>query len=177
MSRPLLDDGSLGSPYLICVRAGGALPDAEILQLFGLLDYERVEPTRPLRRQAVLADAGGWTVLADDWYYTLWHMPGTRPTIASLGTFWDVFAASVGDSDRSFDFEYYRGGRLVRRHVVVDPHYRGGEVAEDDGAPLPGETAALLAADEWQKVLGVARAIGVPTAYNERDVRVYAPRR
>jgi hypothetical protein len=171
----LLDDGRINSPYLICVNADGVLSDVTLLQLFGLLDYERVDPARGLRRHALLADGGGWTVLADDWYYTLWHMPETRPTIASLGASWDVFAGSVGDSDRSFDFAYYQDGRLVRRYVVEDPHYRGGVVIADEGEPLPGEAEALREADEWQKVLGVARAIGVPTAYNERDVRVYAP--
>lgn len=172
----ILDDGCISSPYLICIRADGALSDATLLQLFGLLDYTRVELARARRRRAVLVDAGEWTVLVDDWHYTLWHMPGTRPMIASLGASWDVFAGSVGDSDHSFDFVYYRGGRLVRRYVVVDPHYRrGGEVAVDEGDPLPDEATALREADESQKVLAVARAVGVPTAYNERDVRVYAP--
>lgn len=173
MSRPLLDDGRLDTPYLICVRADGALSDATLLQLFGLFDYTRTAAAA-LSRHATLAGGGGWTVLADDWYYTLWHRPETRPTIASLGASWDVFACSVGDTDRSFDFVHYRGGRLVRRYVVEDPHYRGGVVVADEGEPLPGEAAALRDADEWRKVLGVAEALGIPVEYNERDVRVYA---
>ncbi len=173
MSRPLLADGRLNSPYLIAVRADGSISDATLLQLFGLLDYERVAPARELHRHAILADGGGWTVLADDWYYTLWQRPTTRPTIASLGASWDVFAGSAGNNDRSFDFVHYSDGRLMRRYVV--PHYLGGAEEADEGDPLPGKAEALRAADEWQRVLGVARAVGVPTVYNERDVRVYAP--
>ena len=45
-------------------------------------------------------------MVADDWHYTLWHMPSTRPALQALGRGCDVFACSVGDCDRSFDFAY-----------------------------------------------------------------------
>jgi hypothetical protein len=86
----------------------------------------------------------------------------------------DVFACSVGDCDRSFDFVYYRGSRLVRKYVVADPDFRGGVVVEDVGRPLPGEWAAFRQAGELSIVLGIAASLGIKTDYTERDVRVYA---
>src|SRR5262249_33388438 len=83
------------------------------------------------------------------WYYTLWHMRSTRPTLQALGRSCDVFACSIGDCDHSFDFVYYRGGRLVRQYVVEDPDFRGGRVVENTGEPLPGEAAAFGSRTSW----------------------------
>jgi hypothetical protein len=85
-----------------------------------------------------------------------------------------VFACSVGDSDHSFDFVYYRGGRLVRRYVVED-HFRGAHVVEDFGEPLPGEVAAFKESDELGKVMAVAASLGIKTDYTDSDLRVYVP--
>lgn len=175
MSASHLINGRLYSPYLICIRSEGYFSDADLLSLFGLHGYHPPADPDRFRRHALLVDAGAWTVLADDWYYTLWNMSETRPTIAALGESWDVFACSVGDTDRSFDFVYYQGSQLVRRYVVEDPHARGRVVVVDEGNPLPGEAAAFSATNGTERVLGVAQSLGIPTVYNEQDVRVYAP--
>ena len=148
--------------------------DADLLQRLGLSAY-RATNYLGVGRYAVLADDGEWTMIADDWYYTLWHMPSTRPALEELGRSCDVFAGSVGDCDRSFVFVYYQSGRLVRRYVVADPDFRGGSVVENTGLPLPGEAAAFREADELKIVLGVAASLGIRADYSERDVRVYAP--
>jgi hypothetical protein len=174
MAIPTLIDGRLYTPYRIYIRSAGFLSDTDLLQIFGLTGYRPPGITNRYYRYAVLANAGEWVMLADDWYYTLWSMPSTRHAIAAIGASWDLFACSVGDCDRSFDFVCYRAGHLVRRYVIDDQGFRGGAVAEDYGDPLLGEAVALGAADEMDRVLGVARSLGIKTDYNEQDVRVYA---
>ena len=165
-------DGKLYAPYFIFLRCAGRYSDADLLRWFGLTGYRPVKSTSRLGRDGVLADDGLWTMLADDWYYTLWHMPTTRPTLAELAESCDVFACSVGDCDHSFDFVYYRDGRLVRRYVVEDPDFRGGRVAENFGEPLPGEPTAFAETDEMRIVPSIAASLGIRTDYGERDVRV-----
>jgi hypothetical protein len=167
--------GRLHAPYFIFVRGEGQYSDADLLRLLGLSAYRPTRTPPRRRRYAILADDGPWTMIADDWHYTLWHMPSTRPALQELGRSCDVFAASVGDCDHSFDFVFYRGGHLVRRYVVADPDFRGGSVVEDTGTPLPGESAAFREEDELRIVLGVAASLGIRTDYEVRDIRVYAP--
>jgi hypothetical protein len=165
--------GALHTPYFIFLRCGGNYSDRELLNQFGLNTYRPTKAPQRFMDYAILANDGEWTLIADDWHYTLWHMPSTRPTLATLGQTFDVFACSVGDSDRSYDFVYYRGSQLVRKFVVADPDYRGGVVVEKFGEPLPGESAAFKKDGELEIVLGIAASLGIKTDYTERDCRVY----
>jgi hypothetical protein len=175
MVDSIFTNGRLRAPYFIFVRAAGRYSDADLLNLFGLATYRPTQAPRRLGRYAVLAGDGEWTMLADDWFYTLWHMPATRQAVRQLAQGCDVFACSVGDCDCSFDFVYYRDSRLVREYVVTDPEFRGGNVVTNAGEPLPGETAAFREAGELQIVLAVASSLGIRTAYSPSDVRAYAP--
>lgn len=175
MVEALFVSGRLHSPYFIFVRDEGNLSDADLLRLFGLAAYRPTRTPEHFGRHAVLANEGPWTMIADDWCYTLWHLRSTRPTLEELGRSYDLFAGSVGECDHSFDFVYYSGGRLARRYVVEDPEFRGGSVVEDAGAPLPGESAAFKEKDELNIVLGVAASLGIRTEYAAHEIRVYAP--
>jgi hypothetical protein len=169
--------GSLHAPYFSFLRCR-RYTDAELLSRFGLPGYRLARATTRLSRYAVLGDDGEWTMIADDWFYTLWHMSSTRPEIEVLAGECDVFACSVGDCDRSFDFVYYRDGRLVRKYVVADPHFQGGVVTEDFGDRLPGEAAAFTESDEVRIALGIAASLGIKIDYAVHEARVYAaPRR
>lgn len=175
MTESLFDCGRLHAPYFIFVRGEGKYSDSDLLRLFGLSSYRPTKLPRRLGRYAILAGDGPWTMIADDWYYTLWHMPSTRPALQELGRSCDVFAGSVGECDHSWDFVYYSGGHLVRRYVVADPDFRGGSVAENTGTPLCGETAAFAEEDELRIVLAVAASLGIRTDYTPQDIRLYAP--
>ena len=122
MTTSLIINGQLHSPYFIFVRRPHEFADADLLTRFRLHNYERTESVAQLDRYAIVADAGTWTLLADDWHYTLWHMPTTGQTIEDLAATHDVFACSIGDIDQSFDFVYYRNAALVRKYVVSDPY-------------------------------------------------------
>jgi hypothetical protein len=175
MLDSLFIQGKLHSPYFIFVRAGDRWSDAHLLNHFGLSGYRPTQSLKHFSRYAVFADDGQWTMIADDRFYTLWHMPSTRPSLEALGMSYDVFACSVGDCDQSFDFVYYSGGRLIRRYVVADPDFSGGSVVENTGSPLPGETTALRETNELKQVLGIAASLGIRIDYTQRDIRVYSP--
>jgi hypothetical protein len=168
-------NGDLHSPYFIFIRCRKLYRDTEVLSHFGIGHYQRASDVTPhtYARYAILADAGEWTLIADDWYYTLWHMPGTRDAIAQLGKSFDIFACSVGDSDDSFDFVYYRDGRMVRKHVVVDPEYRDGVVKESFGSPLSGEYETGKLPDYLPYVLEIARGLGIDPPHSEEQLRCY----
>jgi hypothetical protein len=168
--------GELYTPYYIFLRCAGRYPDRDLLHAFGLGAYQPTTATvTRVGRYTILANDGQWTVIADDWRYTLWHMPSTRLAIAALAESCDVFACSVGDSDHSFDFAYYRESRLVRNYVVSDPDFRSRIVTENIGEPLPGESNAFEESDALAIVLGVAASLGIKTRYTEQECRVYAP--
>jgi hypothetical protein len=172
---PLIVHGRLHAPYFIFLRCAGRYSDSDLLQRFGLADYRRRKGLPGFGRYVILAADSQWSLIADDWHYTLWHKPSTRPALAALAETCDVFAGSVGDCDHSFDFIYYRDARLVRRYVVADPHFQGGFVVENVGTPFPGEAAALRQSDELEIVLGIAKSLGIPTDFSEQDLRSYAP--
>jgi hypothetical protein len=175
MTHPLFVCGQLHAPYFIFVRCAARCSDADVLRWFGLSTYCPTNSPRLHGRHAILADDGQWMMIADDWHYTLWHMPTTRPTLQKLARSYDVFAGSVGDCDDSFDFVYYQRGQLVRRYVVDDPDFRGGSVVEITGAQLLGEAAAFGETEQLKIVLSIAASLGIMTNYTEHDVRVYAP--
>jgi hypothetical protein len=174
MTLEYFSHGELHAPYFIFVGCAGEYPDADLLRHFGL-SYQPAASTERRDRYAILADDGLWTLLADDLYHTLWHMASTRPAIAALSKRFDIFACSVGDCDRSFDFVYYQGGRLVREYVVRDPDFRGGVVVVNRGEPLLGEAAAFEETDEMRIVLRIADSLGIRTDYAENELRVYSP--
>lgn len=169
-------DGKLYAPYYIFLRCAGEYADWDLLERFGLGGYKRVKSAPRMLRYAIIADDGTWTLLADDWFYTLWHKKTTRSTIEKLAEQHDIFACSVGDCDRSFDFVYYQDGRLVRKFVVADPNFRGGTVVENFGEPLPAEADAFKQNDELRIVLELAASLGIKTQYTEAQARIYGPR-
>lgn len=171
----LIVRGALHAPYIIFVQCAGKYSDHELLQRFGLPTYARSERAQRFGPYAFLGDDGNWTLLADDWLYTLWHMTTTPPTIENLAEDHDIFACSTGDSDHSFDFLYFQDSQLVRKYVFDDPTCRGGSVVENFGKPLPGEADAFKHKDEKKIVLAIAQSLGIRTQYEEIDLRIYAP--
>lgn len=176
MPDSLLINGRIHSPYFIFIQCGGAYSDADLLTRFGLRDYRRSDSSSNPGRYVCITSDRQWTHIADDWSYTLWHMASTRDVIDEIGSDHDVFACSAGDCDHSWDFIYYRHGRLLRKHVVEDPHFLGGRVVEEFGIPLEGEADAMKHSDELEIALGIASSLGIDVRHNMEKIRVYSPR-
>jgi hypothetical protein len=168
--------GYLHAPFFIFIRCVGAYSDAELLRRFGLAGYKRVPVPPDSGPHVCLTEDSQWTHIADDWCYTLWHDPCTRDTIAEMAKEHDVFAGSVGDCDHSWEFVYYRQGRLLRKHVVEDPHFRGGIVVEEIGIPLEGEAGAMKRSHELESLLAIATSLGIDVLHSTKEIRVYSPR-
>jgi len=174
MNRSLVIHETIHSPYFIFVRCNGALSDAEILDRFGVAKYSAAQFAPRTGLYAILADDGTWTMIADNWHYQLWHRDSTRSAIERIATEYDVFTCSVGDSDDSFDFMFYRNGALVRKYVVTDPDYSGGTISENVGELLELESDILENNDDQLKmVLELAGSIGIKTNYAEDELRIY----
>jgi hypothetical protein len=173
MTHPFHFPGILHSPYFIFMRCAGTYSDADLLHKFGLTNYTRTRKVPGFGPYTLIAHDGTWTMLADDWRYTLWHMESTRPAIATLAKSFETYACSVGDCDRSFDFIYYHEGRLVRKYVVTDPDFRGGRVVENVGHALPGESDAFQHKYESRIVLAIATSLGIQVPCDESQVRIY----
>ncbi len=176
MRDQLLYDDRLHSPFFIFIRHPHGYSDLDILTRFKLISYQRSAQASPRGRHAIMCDAGDWTMLADDWYYTLWHMKTTRPAIEAMAECHELFACSEGDCDRSFDFVHYQTGRLARKYVVSSPHFSDRNVIEDFGIPLPRE-AVLLANDGCDIGIELAETLGIKTRFTNDELRVYIPLR
>jgi hypothetical protein len=147
--------------------------DEKLLQLFGLSSYQRSNSHPDFGRYAVFSNDGSWTLLADDWLYTLWNMKSTKGTITELARKFDVFACSVGDCDNAFDFVYYRDTRLIRRYAIAYPNFRDGIVTENVGDPLPEESNAFKESDPLITVLRIAASIGIGLDFEQYGIRIY----
>lgn len=104
MDRPSIFDGHLHAPFFIYFQGEQQLSDDQILSHFGLAKHRSTVKLPPFSTYVVMANAGDWTLLADDWLYQLWHMPSTRPAIESLAKTHNVLAWSIGDCDQSFEY-------------------------------------------------------------------------
>lgn len=174
MTDPLLYNGRLHSPFSLFIRKPHGFSDAELLIHFGLDNYQRTSNPTAFPCHAILADADGWILLADDWYYTLWHMKSTQTAIQNLSIDHDIFACSEGDCDRSFDYVYYNKGKLLRELIVHSPNYSDRIVYKEHGDFLLGE-AELLLNDGYNIGIELAANLGMKTYFTMDELRVYVP--
>lgn len=175
MDPPRLINGTLHSPFFIFVRCAGQYDDLDLLGQLGLNGYSRAVkvPGRDDKSCVYITSDAQWMHIGDNYFYALWHMPELKQQIKDLATKHDIFTCSVGDCDDSFNFAYYRDGQLVRKYVVSDPHWNGGEVTEDFGPPLPGEEEAMQQKDPLETILSIARSVGIDTRHTPEAVRIY----
>ena len=172
--KPLeIYSGRIHAPYFIFIEGGMVYSDEQVMRLLGIKGFVPSSNLAYPGRFLHITDDGRWLHVVDDWFYTQWHSRKIRLNIAKLASKHDIFTCSVGDSDHSFDFEYYKGGLLVRRYVVEDPKYLRGTVVVDFGSPLQGESAAFENLDELEKVLGVARSVGVIIDHKPEKTRSF----
>jgi hypothetical protein len=144
----------------------------------GLLSLLRVS-ANPLRHEAshldvlvAVANDGRWTMIADDFAYSLWNSPVTRPAIAEIAQRCDVFTCSVGEADHSFDFDYFKDGQLVRRCFLPDPDFKD-LIKGNFGPPLPAEPQAFKQKSEIDIILDIASSLGIKTDYTREELRLY----
>ena len=174
MERPNIIDGRLHAPFFIFFRREPVLSDKEILSRFGLTLHRFAARIPPSSTYAVIADLDGWTMLADDWLYALWHKSSTRSAIESLAKTRDVMAWSVGDCDKSFEYCLYKSGKLVRQFKVDSPHFSDQIVAVNFGERLPFESNLLgLEVAIEEELHGLCSNLGIESIVTQEELRVY----
>jgi len=176
MRDQFLYDGQLHSPFFVFLREPHGYSDQKLLAKFGLDDYRLAANVNSYGRHAIIANAGGWTMLADDGYYTLWHMKSTRRAIQKLARHHDLYTCSEGDCDRSFDFAFYANGQLLREYAVQSPRFTDRTISKDYGIPLPGE-AELLRNNGCNIGIELAAGLGIKNRFELNDLRIYVPSR
>lgn len=123
----------------------------------------------------MLIDLDDWLLIADDWYYTLWHLHTTRQTIANFALDSDVYYDMVGDSCESYGFAIYRNGCMVREVQVDSPQYNNQIPRIDNGPRLPVEGDTLLVPDIEAHVDKIAEHVGIRLPHQRDTVMAYCP--
>ncbi len=139
-----LINGVFFAPYFIFIRDRGQLTNADLLRRLHLQHYQAhttaEDATNTLcLRHLYLCKRPEWTHLMDDWLYTLWHDRILKEHLARLSEDFDIFTISIGDSDNSYEFVYWKKGVLRRHFFLGYPNYRDAEILKDIGEPLASE--------------------------------------
>jgi len=178
----------LHAPYFVFLRGMPLPTDGEVLELLfppprswwrGLLGapaHERVPVPVDLQlgeEYVYVGEQAGWYMIADDWYYHLWHRRDRKELLQRLAARWELFTLVRPDVDESYEFVHSVGGRRVRERRVESPHYTDRVVTIEHGRPLPCETDDLYGQDGEQIVWTVAAAVGVPRVHDRAALRRY----
>ena len=162
----LLSNGRLyyHSPYFVFVKDN---PSATIesLNRCGLINCEQADELYDIEScfQFYLSTWDDWTLIMDNWYYSLWHLNQRSSIIDNWGKDKELYQCHVGDCDYSFGFKYHKNGRVVRTYQVSNQSCRKGDlkIEEDIGEPFLNESVYLLKDGEYQKVINIAYDLGL----------------
>ena len=179
----LLSNGSFLASYYIFIRDGFKIREEELLERLGLLEYKLLDNEwkrnpkillRKRKKHIFLAEVENWKHLMDDFTYSLRFNPDFENKLNALSKSFDIFCCSIGDIDESFDFKYFENGALKREYIVEDPKFNGGEITKNFGQPLGNETVALEKKDLQDKVLSIAKLIGINTNHQLEKISCYS---
>lgn len=164
MTAPNIINRRLHSPHFICVRDAQRIGDIGVLNCLGIANYQRLVAKKPRGHYVVLFDAADWTVVADSWFYNLWHSPQTKIAIDTFARDYDVYVCSVGECDLSYAFEYHRDGGLIRKKTVESPHFDDRIVTDNFGDLLPTESTVWSRdIDDSIRIQLLGESIGIPS--------------
>ncbi len=175
MERIQINNGVVFSPFYVFIKGVGKLTDKNLLESFGIKNAEIVSDRTGINKSTSLfiTEDSKWIHLMDYWDYSLYHNEIENGYIQKLSEGFDIFTCSVGDSDKSFEFKYFVDGQLIREYMVEGPNYKGGRVARNYGTKLISEESALLNEDELDKVVEIAKGIGIEFEHSKEKIRHY----
>ena len=175
IERLQINNGIVFSPFYVFIKGVNKLTDIEILDFFRIQNAEIVKngDVKNKTTSLFITEDSNWIHIMDFWDYCLYHNENENKRIIKLAEKFDIYTCSVGDSDHSFDFKYFKNGQLFREYIVEDPEYKGGQLTKDYGTKLMNEENALLLEDELDKVLEIANGIGIRFAHTKEKIRHY----
>ncbi|MFT5618169.1 MAG: hypothetical protein ACI85I_001400 [Arenicella sp.] len=168
------------APYFIFIKGINEMNDKDVLELLDLGKGNLVETTEAEDGEYLddenctyIYKCRNWVHIMDSWFYSLYHSQKLRSRIEELGKSYEIFTCSVGDSDRSFDFRYFKNGEKVREYIVDSPNYNDQIVRIDFGSALSSEKEALQKKDESDTVLHIAESLGVQLPKSAEGIKCY----
>ncbi len=167
-------EGHPWSPYFVFIK-NTEMTDRNLLEALGLKTYVTISTVDSRFDYLAIGRDPYWTHILDNFGYSHWHSDEFRNAIVKLGSNFDIFTFSVGDTDMSFDFQLYRRGHLVRSFVWEDLDYSGGRLKEQSGASLEGEEFIPCGKDPVAGLWRVASAQGIKSDYDKLPLKIYAP--
>ena len=163
------------SPYFICIKGLNHKNDEELLELLGLHKCKEIEIPKDFEDEncIYISNDTSWIHIMDNYYYTFWQSDALSVRIEELGEKYEIFTFSVGDSDLSFDFKYFKNGTKIREYIVTSPNYNDEVIEVNNGTPLFGETEGLKKKDQFDRIIYIADSLGIILPEKEEEIRCY----
>lgn len=114
----------------------------------------------------------GWVHLMDNFYYTQWHSKNFKNGIKELSNKYEIFTCRLEDVDDSYDFNYYKDGKLIREFESFSPNFSDVIIEKNIGRPLRGEVDFLNSNDVF-KPLVIVKYLGIALAKTRDDIVCY----
>ena len=163
------------SPYFIFIKGISNKTDETILQLFGFQEIEQVsiQQDRNDKNCIYFYKDGDWVHLMDNYYYTHWHLKDFNSRIYELGKEYEIFTCRLKDVDESYDFIYFKNGKLKREYLSYSPDYTEIIVTADYGDKLAGESVPSSFQNDYDRPLLIAKGVGIRLAKTEDEILCY----
>lgn len=163
------------SPFFTFIKGLESKSDIEIFKLFNFNKIELVENSREGNDQncLYLFRDGEWVHIMDNYYYTHWHSTQFHSCINELGKIYELFSCRLKDVDESYDFSYYRNGKLLRQYITQSPNYSDIEVKVNKGGKLPIELQLMENSENVDIPIIVANSLGIRLAKNRDKILCY----
>jgi len=114
----LIMQGQLWSPYYIMVKDNYELDFRQLFELLKIQRYcykikdKKIEIGKKSSDVLFVIRRDHWIQIMDNWGYHLWHNENIRIDIQNLAKSFEIFQYSIGDTDYSYDFSYYKDRKL-----------------------------------------------------------------
>lgn len=171
-----LKNGEVHSPFFLFVRNEPVPSDSDILDAIGRRSYRPVAPDAIHHRpHLAIGHTHEWTMVADDWLYTLWHAERQAKAIEAFARqVEEAFVCRWPDVDETFAFSLWRDGDCVRSYDLIQEGWTGPIRLEESGARLPIETEELALKSADERLGAICGALGYVAAEAIGTFRVYA---
>lgn len=171
-----LKTGEVHSPFFVFIHHSPRPSDKSILKALGCRSYRLVAPgkTHHDGRHLVIGHTEEWTVVADDYYYTLWHSEKDTHKIESyVQSLAEAFVCRWPDVDETFSFSYWKDGECVRSYALVQDGWVAPIRREESGERLPIETDELASMPVDEQLRLICKELGYVAADAIGSFRVY----
>lgn len=161
--------------HAVCVNCAELLTPEELIAMIGFKQLKESQPYPPRGRKAdiifdqdkfqlIVLKAKDWLVIADNWFYTLYHEARKRPVFEEIYKQFEVFTFTTGDRDWSYDFLYANKGTVIREFFVTGDSKISKDFGNRFSVELPFDKKRL----DFDVIIPIAYHLGIN--FNEVNV-------